>query len=428
MVAPVWMSGSPHPIGFVANRAHHADVGGAAPGSMPLATDIFQEGVRIPPVPLVRGGRLDTALLRVLLANMRAAGERRGDLSAQLAALRLGARRLQELAREIGTARTQRLMKELQDYSERLTRSVLRKIPAGRYTASDFLDDDGCGTRNIEIRVAITVRGGNIAIDFTGSSRQVRGGLNANAAVTFAAVFYVIRCLADTPIPPTAGLLRPVCVFAPAGSVVNARFPAAVAGGNVETSQRIVDVLLRALAPALPHRIPAASSGSMNNVAVGGVDPRSGREFAYYETIAGGSGGGPNRPGVSGVHTHMTNTRNTPIEALEAYYPLRVRQYRIRRGSGGAGRHPGGDGLIRELEFLTDAQVSLLTERRRVRPYGLQGGAPGLPGQNFLRASGSARVLPAKGCFSVRAGDRLQISTPGGAGWGRPHVRRPTRA
>jgi len=317
----------------------------------------------------------------------------------------------------------QRLMRELQDYSERLTRAALRAIPAGRYTASDFLDDDGCGARDVEIRVAITVRGGSMSIDFSGTAPQVRGGLNANAAVTTAAVFYVIRCLAATPIPPNAGLLRPVRIVAPPGTVVNARFPAAVAGGNVETSQRIVDVLFRALARALPHRIPAASSGSMNNVAVGGIDPARGREFAYYETIAGGSGAGPSRPGISGVHTHMTNSRNTPIETLEAYYPLRVLQYRIRRGSGGAGLHRGGDGLIRELEFLTDAHVSLLTERRNSRPYGLHGGAPGRPGRNILRTAGSTRVLPGKACFPVRAGDRLVVCTPGGAGWGRPTLR-----
>lgn len=419
LVRAVFHGRARHPLAYVANRAHHADIGGMSPGSMPLATEIFQEGLRIPPVRIARRGRIDDDVLALLLANVRGPRERHGDLRAQIAALEIGAQRLREVSAALGPAATRSSMKELQDYSERLTRSALRSVPAGDYTAEDFLDDDGHGTRRIRIRVRIRVGGGRADIDFSGSAPQVHGGVNANRAITLAAVFYVIRCLASHSIPANAGILRPVRVLATAGSVVDARFPAAVAAGNVETSQRIVDVLLRALAPALPDRIPAASNGSMNNLAVGGLDPRSGEQFAYYETIAGGAGAGPSGPGVSGVHTHMTNTLNTPIEALEAYYPIRVRGYRLRPKSGGRGRYDGGQGVLRDIEILAPAQVSLLTERRALRPYGLAGGEPGLPGENALLRDGRRRKLPAKVTLEAHPGDRIVVATPGGGGWGR---------
>jgi N-methylhydantoinase B len=419
LVMPVFAARGRRPLAYVANRAHHADIGGMAAGSMPLATEIFQEGVRIPPLRIVARGRLVDDVLALLLANVRGSAERRGDLQAQVASLQLGARRMRELFSAQGQATVQAWMRQLQDYAERLTRQVLRDLPAGTYAAEDVLDDDGCGTRRIRLRLRLRIGGGRAVVDFTGSDPQVRGGVNANQAITLAAVFYAIRCLATHPIPANAGIMRPVRVIAPEGTVVNARFPAAVAAGNVETSQRLVDLLFRALSRALPQRIPAASNGSMNNLAVGGFDEIRHRAFSYYETIAGGAGGGPRAPGASGVHTHMTNTLNTPIEALESYYPLRVTRYRLRRDSGGRGRHRGGEGVVREVEILTPAQVSLLTERRTSRPYGLAGGEGGRTGENILVRKGRKTKLAAKVTFDGRRGDRIRLVTPGGGGWGR---------
>jgi N-methylhydantoinase B len=301
-------------------------------------------------------------------------------------------------------------------------RATLRALPPGTYRARDVLDDDGLGAERVPIVVTITIAGGRARIDFAGTAAQTRGPLNANLAVTRSAVLYVFTALAGEVIPPNEGLARPLDIVAPEGSLVNAREPAAVAGGNVETSQRIVDVLLRALARAAPARIPAASCGSMNNVALGNAT--GARPFAYYETIAGGAGGGPGGPGASAVHTHMTNTMNTPIEALEAYYPLIVRRYAVRRGSGGRGRHPGGEGVIREIEFLTEAEVTLLGERRRVAPWGLSGGGPGARGRDSLVQHGRRRRLPAKTMLRVRPGDRLCVETPGGGGFGPARRRR----
>jgi N-methylhydantoinase B len=425
VVAPVFRPGDRRPLGFVANRAHHADIGGMDPGSMPLGTEIFQEGVRIPPIHLVRGGVLVRDVVELLLANVRVPDERTGDLLAQWAALRVGAERLVALGARLG-GRTvlARQMTALQDYSATLMRALLRGLPAGTYRARDVLDGDGRGSGRLPIEVRITVSRGRAHVDFSGSAPQTRGPVNANFAVTRSAVLYVFRALATDPIPPNEGLARPLAIEAPPGTIVNASFPAAVAGGNVETSQRIVDVLLRALAPAAPGRVPAASCGSMNNVALGGVV--GGRAFAYYETLAGGAGGGPDHAGASGVHTHMTNTLNTPIEALEAYYPLRVTRYALRPGSGGAGRHRGGDGLVREIEFLAPARVTLLAERRDVAPWGLWGGGDGKPGRDHLVRHGRSRRLAGKSAIDVEVGDRLRVETPGGGGFGRPRrTRRP---
>ena len=418
VVAPVYARGARRPFAFVADRAHHADIGGMEPGSMPVGTDIFQEGVRLPPIKLVAGGRVVDDVLALFLANTRVPHERRGDLDAQCAALRVGATRLAELAERVGgTARLARDFRALQDHAERLMRAMLRRLPAGTYRATDVLDDDGHGARNLPIRVAITLRGGRARVDFTGTAPQVRGPVNANLAVTRSAVLYVFAALAGGGVPTNDGIARPLDIVAPEGTLVHALAPAAVAGGNVETSQRIVDVLLRALAKAAPDRVPAASTGSMNNIALGGV--HEGRAFAYYETLAGGAGGGPGVPGASGTHTHMTNTMNTPIEALEAYYPLRVRRYALRAGSGGAGRWRGGEGLVRELELLADARVTLLTERRTVAPYGLAGGAPGRRGRNVLVRGGREETLPGKVTLDMQPGDRLRVETPGGGGYGR---------
>jgi len=421
VVAPVFLARASRPFAYVANRAHHADIGGMSPGSMPLATEIFQEGFRLPPVRLVAGGRPVADVLTLFLANTRVPAEREGDLMAQWASLRVGTERLRALAARHGAARIGREMRALQAYSEALMRATLAALPAGTYRASDVLDDDGVGGTRLRIAVAITIGRGRARVDFAGTAPQTRGPVNANFAVTRSAVLYVFTALASEEIPPNDGLGRPLTIVAPGGSIVDARFPAAVAGGNVETSQRIVDVLLRALARAAPDRIPAASAGSMNNVALGGAVGEG--AFAYYETLAGGAGAGPHGPGCSAVHTHMTNTMNTPVEALEAYYPLRVRRYAVRRGSGGRGRYNGGDGIVREIEFLSRAELTLLAERRRVPPWGLEGGGPGATGRDWVIRGGRARRIPAKTTLIVEPGDRLRVETPGGGAFGRPRRR-----
>jgi N-methylhydantoinase B len=310
-------------------------------------------------------------------------------------------------------------------------RAFLLRVPPGTYRAEDFLDNDGIGDKPVKIVVTIRVtaqhaRGREcprhmVTVDFTGSDPQAEGSINAVEAITYSACFYVFRCLLAEDVPATAGLMRPIRVIAPEGTIVNARPPAAVAGGNVETSQRIVDVLLRALAQAIPERIPAAASGTMNNLTIGGVDPRTGQPFAYYETIAGGMGARPTKPGVSAVHTHMTNSLNTPAEALEYTYPLRVRRYSLRPGSGGQGAHCGGDGIVREIEVLTDCDVTLLADRRTRGPWGWAGGEPGAPGKTrVIRAVGTVEEMPGKFSTRLKKGERIRIESPGGGGWGPP--------
>jgi len=444
---------------YVASRAHHADVGGMYPGSMGPCREIYQEGLRIPPVKIMRKGKIVADVLALLLNNVRTPEEREGDLGAQIAACQTGARRLQEICDRYGIARAQRAAANLLVYSEKMMRAFLRTVPSGRYQAEDFLDDDGVGKNPVRIAVTIEVKSSSvetrrdasssaakkkhtapITIDFTGSDPQVQGAINAVEAITYSACFYVFRCLLQDDVPATSGLMRPIRVIAPPGTVVNAKPPAAVAGGNVETSQRIVDVLLKALAQAIPDRIPAAASGTMNNLTIGGTDlrledlrlddrgygnrhsgNRTGESFAYYETIAGGMGARPNKDGVSGVHTHMTNSLNTPAEALEYAYPFRLRQYSLRPNSGGAGKFTGGNGIVREIEVLTDAQVTLLADRRIRGPYGLAGGRDGAPGRtSIIHRDGSTVELPGKTSIPLRAGERIRIESPGGGGWGRP--------
>jgi N-methylhydantoinase B len=303
-------------------------------------------------------------------------------------------------------------------------RGFLLNVPAGTYRAEDFLDNDGISDQPVKIAMTVSVTGRvsnpMVTVDFTGTDPQVQGSVNAVEAITYSACFYVFRCLLAEDVPATAGLMRPIRVIAPAGTIVNARPPAAVAGGNVETSQRIVDVLLRALAQAIPDRIPAAASGTMNNLTIGGIDPRTGEPFAYYETIAGGMGARPGKPGVSGVHTHMTNSLNTPAEALEYAYPLRVRRYSLRSGSGGDGEQCGGDGIIREIEVLTDCEVTLLADRRERGPWGLAGGEAGARGKaSLVRSDGSVEEMPGKFSTRLRKGERIRVESPGGGGWGR---------
>ncbi len=422
MVAPVFLPGCARPAFYVANRAHHADVGGTFPGSMGPCREIVQEGIRIPPVKLMHAGRMDTQVLAILLANVRTPTEREGDLTAQMGACRVGAARMMELVRRFGHVRLLRGVRAMIEGSERQMQQVLAGLPKGEWRAEDFLDDDGETPGPIGIRV--TVRNDPVrryaVVDFTGTDAQVAGNLNAVYAITWSAVFYVLRCLMPAGAIATAGLMRPVQVIAPEGTVVNAVSPAAVAGGNVETSQRIVDTLLKALSRALPGRIPAASSGTMNNLAIGGLDSRTGSPYAYYETIAGGLGGSPQGPGASGHHAHMTNSLNTPVEALEYAYPFRVVRYALRRGSGGAGLKRGGDGLVREIELLSDAQVTLLSDRRQTSPWGLVGGGDGAPGKATVILNGAEQVLPGKCTRKLPAGSRLRIESPGGGGWGKP--------
>jgi N-methylhydantoinase B/oxoprolinase/acetone carboxylase alpha subunit len=417
-VSGVFLHGKRRPSFYVANRAHHADVGGMSPGSMPLAREIYQEGIRIPPILLARGGKVDHGLLRLILANVRTPGERQGDLLAQMMANQRGADRLAEVTAKYGLARAHRNVRQLQDYSERMMRAAIRKLPDSVYRFTDFLDDDGISAEPIRIQVAITIHGDSASVDFTGSSPQVAGPVNANYAVAVSATMYVFRCLLAEDVPYTAGLLRPIRVITPERSVVNAGLPAAMAAGNVETSQRITDTLLGALAKASPHAIPAASSGTMNNLSFGGWDARRKRSFAYYETIAGGMGASARGLGQSAVHTHMTNSWNTPIEAFEHQYPLRVVRYEVRRGSGGRGANAGGDGIVREIEFLAAADVTILSDRRRRGPYGLAGGKPGKPGRNSLTHADRVFAVGSKSNFQVAAGDILRVETPGGGGWG----------
>jgi N-methylhydantoinase B len=434
---------------YVASRAHHADVGGAYPGSMGLCREIYQEGVRIPPVRIMRAGRMDRDVLSLLLNNVRTPEEREGDLGAQIAACHTGAQRLQEICKRYGADRAQRACAELLDYSEELMRAFLEGIPRGAYQAEDFLDNDGISEKPVRIAVRLSfaknvwnrasARRGRVSdpvgkgqsstrtvviADFTGSDPQVEGSVNAVEAITYSACFYVFRCLLAEDVPAAAGLMRPIKVIAPAGTIVNARPPAAVAGGNVETSQRIVDVLLKALAQAVPDRIPAAASGTMNNLTIGGMHfskdgVRTGEPFAYYETIAGGMGARPGKDGVSGVHTHMTNSLNTPGEALEYAYPLRVRRYSLRPQSGGEGKYRGGNGIVREIEVLTNCDVTLLADRRSRGPWGLAGAADGAPGRAFItRHDGKVEPMPGKFSTRLCKGERITIESPGGGGWG----------
>lgn len=432
MISPVFAAElADRPSFLVASRAHHADVGGMSPGSMPLASEIFQEGLIIPPLKLVDGGRTNQAVLDMILRNVRTPVERRGDLAAQMAAHRVGGQRLQEIVARYGLDQALHYAQALLAYSERLTRAAIARIPDGSYFFADELDDEGLppgrgpaarpegpGPR---IQVSVAVQGETMTVDFEGSGAAVAGSLNAVRAITESATWYVVRCVAGADAagaPVNSGSFAPVRVVVPQGSLLDAGPPHAVAGGNVETSQRIVDVVLGALAQALPELVPAASQGTMNNITVGGYDPQRQAGFAYYETIGGGAGAGPAGDGLGGVHVHMTNTLNTPVEALEYSYPLRVRRYGLRRGSGGSGRQRGGDGLVREIEFLCPATVTLLTERRRTAPYGLHGGGPGTPGRNILIRDGREQELPGKAELQVRPGDVLRIETPGGGGWG----------
>ncbi len=429
LIAPVYEAGDADGedgrlLGYVASRAHHSDVGGQSPGSMPLAREIYQEGLRIPPIRLHARGRRNEDAWRLVLANVRTPVERAGDLDAQLAALHTGSVRLREIADRRGADATLEAMEALVAYADRLVQAGLERIPDGRWEGRDVMEGDGFGSGPVPVVAALEVDGDALVIDFEGTSPQVPGGINAVAAITSSAVRYVVRCVVEDllgePLPAGGGSMSAVTLRLPEGSLVNASLPASVAAGNVETSQRVTDVLFRAFGQALPDRMPALSQGTMNNHTVGGTDPRTGERFAYYETVGGGMGAGPGGPGLSGVHVHMSNSLNTPVEALEHAYPFRVARYEIRRGTGGSGRHRGGDGLRRDLTILADAQVALLCERRERGPSGARGGADGAPGENVLVRAGVEEPLPAKATFEVAPGDTVSLRSPGGGGWGAP--------
>jgi N-methylhydantoinase B len=429
IVSPVFTAGG-RLAAFVANRAHHADIGGATPGSMGASTEVYQEGLILPPLRLYEQGKLNQEVLDLLCSNVRTPGERRGDLAAQLAANATGVRRYRELLQLYGSREVGRRVRGGRRATELAVQQLLADLPLGGGEALEFtdcLEDDGHGSGPLPIHVALTLEGTpgrrRLVADFAGTAPQQRGSVNATLAVACSAVYYVVLCLLPEEVAINQGAFSAVEVRAPAGSLVNALPPAAVAAGNVETSQRIVDVVLGALAPLLPQRIPAASQGTMNNLSLGGMRPGTTEAWAYYETMGGGAGGGPEGAGLSGVHCHMSNTRNTPAEALEYHYPLRLRRYALRDGSGGTGRHPGGAGVLRELELLGDATVTLLTDRRERGPYGLRGGNSGSPGGNAALlpdGDGEWISLPAKGTVGLPAGARLRIESPGGGGWGPP--------
>jgi N-methylhydantoinase B len=413
VIAPVFIDGECY--GFVANRAHHADIGAEQPGSMPLSTSLEDEGLVIKPQKLMVDHAIDEERMSHMMASMRNPAESRGDFSAQIAANRRGHRRLTELIRQTGTQEYRRAVEALNHYAEQLALSCFQVIPDGEYHFEDVLDDDGLGNTDISIRVCIAVQQGLVTVDFDGSSRQVEGNVNCPISVTAAAVYYVFRCLLPPQTPACAGSFRPLSIKSDNGSLLNARYPAAVAAGNVETSTRVVDVVLGALSQAIPDKIPAASHGSMNNLAMGASAADAGHSWDYYETIGGGMGAGTRADGIDAVQTHMTNTLNTPIEAVEMAFPVRVNRYQVRRDSGGSGQHTGGAGIVREFEFLQAARVTLLTERRTHAPWGLQGAECGMTGRNLL----NRRVIKAKVSLVLSPGDVLTIETAGGGGWGK---------
>ncbi len=398
---------------FVANRAHHSDVGGMKAGSMPLSSEIFQEGLIIPPLKLVKRGDMDQEILSLILANVRSPQERMGDLMAQIAANKRGIARLLENIKKYNFTNVCDYSGFLIHYTDKIFRSFIRQVPDGHYQFSDVLDDDGFDTTNIRIQAAIDIEGDNIFIDFSGSDPQVKGGVNTNTAITYSATLYVLTTLLGQDVPINSGIMKSVVLNLPEKSIVNASKPAGLAGGNVETSQRIVDVLLGAFAKALPDRIPAASQGTMNNISFGGAG------YTYYETLGGGSGAGPGFHGESAVHTHMTNSLNTPIEGLEIDFPIKITRYSIRLQSGGRGKYRGGNGLIRIYQFLQDAHLSILSERRTHGPYGSNGGERGKTGENLLHRNNKTATLASKVNLEIKANDQLIIKTPGGGGYGK---------
>ncbi|OGL45545.1 MAG: 5-oxoprolinase [Candidatus Schekmanbacteria bacterium RBG_13_48_7] len=418
-IIPVFIQGGTLPYIYLANRAHHADIGGMSPGSMAPCSEIYQEGLRIPPVHLVKKGTVNEELMKLILMNVRSSGERSGDFQAQMASLREGKKRIEKIIDRYGESANSDFMENLLNYTECLTRSFIRSIPNGEYCSQDFMDDNGVSHLPVSIAVSIKIDGEEAWIDFSGTDPEQAGNINAVFSITVSAVHYVFRALMPEDTPTNEGFTRPIHVSVPEKCFLNATPPCAVAAGNVETSQRIVDACFKALSKCLQHKIPAASSGSMNNLTIGGFDSFRNRFFTYYETIGGGMGARSGINGLDGVHTHMTNTKNTPIEVLETELPLRVIRYRLRLNSGGRGKYKGGKGIRRDLQVLVPARVSILSDRRTTVPYGLDGGFPGAKGINRLIRDNDSRLLPSKCTIHAQENDIISISTPGGGGYGK---------
>ena len=415
VIAPVFVPTNAGEVlqGFVVNRAHHADIGADSPGSMPISQHLEEEGLLIEPSYLMRQGELNQGFMQTLLDRLRSPAQSQGDFNAQISANLRGVQRLLELIADDAVLFNQQLQ-ALNAYADRLAQAALSDIPEGVYEYADSMDSDGLGGKYIPIKLQLTIKDATVLADFTGTAPQVQGNINCPLSVVAAGVFYVFRCLMPAQTPACAGAFARIRIAAPEACLLSAHYPAAVAAGNVETSTRVVDVVMGALAQAIPDTMPAMSQGSMNNLAMGSNDGE--QSWDYYETMGGGMGAGVRHAGQSAVQTHMTNTLNTPIEVLESHYPLRVNKYAIRHGSGGAGQYAGGDGLVREFEFTADAQATLLTERRLSQPCGVAGGEPGAAGENCL----NGQPLKAKQQLSLKAGDKLSISTPGGGGFGKP--------
>jgi N-methylhydantoinase B len=408
LVSPVAYEGGI--IGYAVTRAHHSDVGGMRPGSAPSdSSEIFQEGIIIPPVRLVRGGEYVDDVLDLILANVRTPDLRRGDLRAQIAANNIAEERVDELIERRGEETILAAFEEVISYAEKRTREAIRELPDGEHAAEDFMEGDGITDEDIPIRAKVTVEGDSLTVDFAGTADTVRGNVNCPLPVTRSACYFALRVLLPGDVPANAGTYAPLKIEAPEGSLVNADYPAAVVAGNVETSSRIADTVLSALSGFVPEEIPAQGQGTMNNLVIGGSG------WTYYETIGGGQGASADGPGPSGVHVGMSNTFNTPIESFELEYPMRVERYELIYGSGGEGEHRGGDGIVRSVRVLEGASLSLLTDRRRYGPHGLEGGEPGRVGRNLL----NDKELPPKVSREMQAGDLVTVETPGGGGYGR---------
>ncbi|MBU7043478.1 MAG: hydantoinase B/oxoprolinase family protein [Theionarchaea archaeon] len=416
LIAPIFC---PELLGFAACRAHHADVGGKVPGSMPGdSREVFEEGIIIPPVKLYAAGRLNQDIFRLILRNVRTPGERKGDVKAQISACEIGKKRITELVHKYDEFLIRESFEEIMEYSERRMIKKIGEFTTGTYSAHDFMDNDGISEDPVKIAVSITLKDSSIVFDFQGTDDQREGNINAVYAVTLSCVYYTVRCVTDPTIPPNDGCYRPVKIMVPRGCLLNPVHPHAVSAGNVETSQRIVDVLLQAFSHVVPERVIAGSQGTMNNVTIGGT---VGEEpFAYYETIGGGMGARHDKKGIDGVHVHMSNTLNTPVEALEMSYPFFVKEYSLRDNSGGQGKYRGGMGIVRSLQVLTDSILSIQSERRKFAPYGLFGGKNGAKGKNILIRDGKEIMLPSKVTYQLRKGDIIRIETPGGGGYGSP--------
>ena len=417
-VTPIFYRGEI--IGFAVNRAHHSDVGGKTPGSIPVdAESIYEEGLIIPPVKLVNRGKIDENILKIILANTRTPKIRRGDIYAQLAANNVGVKRVIELINKYGIKKFMEALENILKYTEKRMRAKISKLPKGEYKAADYIEDTK-EEKLIKIVATVKIIGDKMVFDFSGTGRQVKDPLNAPYPVTLSSSYYVLRATLDPNIPANEGAYRPLKVVAPPGTIVNAQHPHPVVGGNVETSQRIVDVLLKALSQAIPEKIPAASQGTMNNITIGGYYPNRNEQFTFYETIGGGYGARYGLDGESAVHSHMTNTMNTPVEEIERRFPIRIIEYSVRRNSGGNGKWRGGDGIIRKYLFLTEATVCLLGERHLTSPWGLFGGENGKPGRyTLIKKDGKKIVLKSKQVIKVEAGDVLILETPGGGGYGK---------